>query len=269
MESLMEYKEKILSQGYGVEDVDARLCQDIVLKALEKSSLCENATIKGGVVMRSISGNYRRATQDIDIDFIRYSLSDESIDNFIKKLNCLSGVFIERIGKITELKQQDYHGKRVHIVIRDINGTEITSKIDFGVHKNLEIEQEKYCFDIYIDDEGASLLMNSAEQIFAEKLKSLLKLGKFSTRIKDVFDLYYLIDVVSIDKLKECLQVYIYDNNSMRENNIEDVKNRLKDTFKDQVYISTLKMTDKNWVETDADLVVEKIENFFSLEELK
>jgi hypothetical protein len=40
-------------------------------------------TIKGGVVMRSITGNVRRATQDMDIDFIRYSLSDESIDDRI------------------------------------------------------------------------------------------------------------------------------------------------------------------------------------------
>lgn len=36
-------------------------------------------TIKGSVVMRSITGNVRRATEDLDLDFIRYSLEDESI----------------------------------------------------------------------------------------------------------------------------------------------------------------------------------------------
>jgi hypothetical protein len=41
--------------------------------------MARNATIKGGVVMRSLSKNARRAMQDIDLDFIRYSISDESI----------------------------------------------------------------------------------------------------------------------------------------------------------------------------------------------
>ena len=40
--------------------------------------------------MRSKTGNVRRATQDIDLDFIRYSLADEAIDAFIRKTE-LSG----------------------------------------------------------------------------------------------------------------------------------------------------------------------------------
>ena len=62
------------SEGYFNENAEAKVCQDIVLKALAESSLSNNATIKGGVVMREISKDARRATQDMDIDFIRYSL---------------------------------------------------------------------------------------------------------------------------------------------------------------------------------------------------
>lgn len=115
--------------------------------------------------MRSITGNVRRATKDLDIDFIRYSLSDESIDIFIKKINCLSDISIKRIGEITELNQQDYYGKSVRILITDENGSSIESKIDLGIHKRFEIEQEEYCFDIAYDNEGASFLINSREQI--------------------------------------------------------------------------------------------------------
>lgn len=143
-------------------------CQDIVLKAIATSSLSRNVTIKGGVVMRSITNNIRRATQDMDIDFIRYSLSDESIDRFIEKLNCLDGILIKRVGKIEELSQQDYKGKRVYIHIVDSKGDFIESKIDLGVHKHLEIEQEEYCFDIGFDDEGASLLINTREHVFRD-----------------------------------------------------------------------------------------------------
>jgi len=48
-----------------------------------------DTTIKDGVVMRSKTNNIRRATQDLDMDFIRYSLANDSIEMFIRKLNCL------------------------------------------------------------------------------------------------------------------------------------------------------------------------------------
>lgn len=264
MKTLPEYREEIIASGYNEADANARLCQDIILKALASSSLSRNATIKGGVVMRSISGDARRATQDMDIDFIRYSLSDEAIDVFINKINCLPGLLIKRTGSITELKQQDYHGKRVFVIISDDEGNQISSKIDLGVHKHLDISQEEYCFDIYIDDEGASLLMNSVEQMFTEKLRSLLKFGQFSTRLKDIFDLFYLTDKVSIPKLRDCFRVYIYDDPGMRENTIDDIRKRVKRVFSDDTYMSTLKSTDKNWIEKDVQTVTESISDFLN-----
>ena len=66
-------------EGYSALLAEARVCQDIVLKAISESSLSRNVTIKGGVVMRSITGNVRRATRDIDFDFIKYSIDEASI----------------------------------------------------------------------------------------------------------------------------------------------------------------------------------------------
>ena len=67
----------------------------------------------------------------------------------------------------------------------------IETKIDLGVHKDLDIEQEKMFFDLHIIDNKVALLANSREQIFIEKLISLLKFRIASTRYKDVFDLYF------------------------------------------------------------------------------
>ena len=64
----------------------------------------------------------RRATVDLDFDFIKKSISDDSIKLFVNQLNTVSDVTITIIGKIEELKQQDYKGKRVHISISDGNG---------------------------------------------------------------------------------------------------------------------------------------------------
>ena len=122
MANLEELAVSVKNDGYSEINAEAKVCQDIVLKAIAQSSLNRNITIKGGVVMRSITGNIRRATQDMDLDFIRYSLSDDSIRAFIEKLNCLDGITIRITGEIEELSQQEYNGKRVIISIEDDTG---------------------------------------------------------------------------------------------------------------------------------------------------
>lgn len=77
MANLVDLAAEVKNDGYSQVNAEAKVCQDIVLKAISESSLSRNVTIKGGVVMRSITGDSRRATQDMDLDFIRYSLSDD------------------------------------------------------------------------------------------------------------------------------------------------------------------------------------------------
>lgn len=262
MINLQKLIDEEIHKGYSGDNASAKVCQDIVLKTISESSLRRNVTVKGGVVMRSKTNNIRRATQDMDIDFIRYSLADDAIDMFINRLNCLDGIFIERSGEITELKQQDCHGKRVFVTISDTEGNHIKSKIDLGVHKRLEIEQEEYCFDIAYDDEGASLLINSNEQMFSEKLRSLLKFGTFSTRYKDIFDMYYLKDHIRKEKLWDNLNVYIFNDEDMKENCISDIVRRLQRVFSDKRYRQTLNRSDKKWIDENIDVILNELLEF-------
>jgi len=252
MATLKEMLRQANKAGYQDENAEAKVCQDIILKALSESSLCRNATIKGGVVMRSITGDARRATQDMDIDFIRYSISDDSIRTFIRELDCLPDIHIAQTGRITELKQQDYHGKRVFIRITDDTGDSIESKIDLGVHNHLQIEQEEYCFDIACYEEGANLLINTKEQMFAEKLRSLLKFGPNSTRYKDIFDMCYLTNYVDIPRLTGCMHEFIFDDPGMHENNMEDVRTRINRTFASESYVKSLSSSRHNWLGIEA-----------------
>lgn len=249
----------------GLSDLNARakVCQDIVLKSIALGGLKKNITVKGGVVMRSKTRNIRRATQDLDIDFIRYSLSDDSIDNFISKMKSIEGISIKRTGKIEELKQQDYKGKRVYVEISDDSGFKIKSKIDFGVHDKLDIAQEEYCFDIAYDESGASLLINSNEQMLVEKLRSLLKFGTNSTRFKDVFDIFYLSRHVELPKLKRCMDAYIISDRRMHENSEQDVLNRVRRIFADKAYLKRMDESGKNWLDISIKEVVEGILEFF------
>lgn len=137
---------------------------------------------------------------------------------------------------IEELKQQDYHGKRIYLAITDYDGNTIKTKLDLGVHNKFDIEQEEYCFDVDFDDEGANLLINSTEQMIIEKLRSLLKFGPISTRYKDIFDIYYLSNYVKREKMISYLKTYIFNDTDMREKDIDSVVNRIKMTFNNKDY---------------------------------
>lgn len=109
--------EKYENVGYGYEEAEAKICQDIILSKISKSKFARNITIKGGVVMHNISNDMRRATQDIDLDFIKYSLDDKSIRRFIETLNKVNDdISIKIKGKITKLNHQDYDDTNIRII---------------------------------------------------------------------------------------------------------------------------------------------------------
>lgn len=206
--------------------------------------------------MHSISKDMRRATRDMDLDFIKYSLEDNSIIRFIEELsNVDDGIKIKIDGEIKELHHQDYDGKRVNIELFDKYGNKLKTKLDIGVHKLLDIKQDEYCFDLSIINKNANLLINSKEQIFVEKIKSLLKLGFRSTRYKDLFDFYYLINRTELDKekLMNCFNILIFKDETMRESNIEDVVNRLQMTFNSNAYRNHLSNPKNNWLDITVD----------------
>ena len=206
--------------------------------------------------MHSISKDLRRATRDMDLDFIKYSLENNSIIRFIDELsNVDDRIKIKIDGEIKELHHQDYDGKRVNIELFDKYGNKLKTKLDIGVHKLLDIKQDEYCFDLSIINQNANLLINSKEQIFVEKIKSLLKLGFRSTRYKDLFDFYYLINRTELDKekLMNCFNIFIFKDETMRENNIEDVVNRLQMTFNSNAYRNHLSNPKNNWLDITVD----------------
>ena len=253
---LREETERIILDGYNEANAQAKLCQDIILKAIYESGMAKNATIKGGVVMRSISGNARRATQDIDIDLIRYSILDESIRAFISKLNCIEGLDIRIGGPIIELNHQDYKGKRVTITITDEHANSLSLKMDIGVHKDLDIEQDEYSFDIGFQEDAVSLLINSPAQMITEKLKSLLRFGTRSTRYRDVFDICYLSERA------------IFEDKTLSVNDLADVTLRLEQVFGSKSFVQNVSRSRRNWLDVPAEeALATDLEFFRSLSE--
>jgi predicted nucleotidyltransferase component of viral defense system len=264
--NLEELRRKYLENGFSFANASAKICQDIILNKISKSKMNKNVTIKGGVVMYGLSNDKRRATRDLDLDFIKYSLADESIKKFIDILNLVDdGIEVYINGEIQELHHQDYKGKRVNVILKDKNNFNVSAKLDIGVYKNFDIRQEEYCFNLEAINESATLVINSKEQIICEKLKSLLRFGIRTTRYKDIFDIYYLINKTSInkDELLYMMNKVIIEDSTMRENNIKDIIKNLNTILNNNIFKRSLSDARNNWLEISADQVINNIINYF------
>ena len=249
-------------EGLSNTSAIARVCQDVILKAIADGPLSRNITIKGGVVMQSMTNDIRRTTRDIDLDFIHYSIEDTAIELFVQKMNCIPGITIDIVGPIEELKHQDYHGKSIKVRITDVTGYHVESKIDIGVHKHIELVQEEYCFDVCMDENGASLLKNSKEQAVVEKLRALLIFGQNDRRYKDIYDIYFLKDMVNIDRLRYYIQLLIFDDKEMRENSMEDIVHRVEGAFKDRRFIKAIDSSRQRWIDEGVQNITDGIVSF-------
>ena len=103
--------------------------------------------------------------------------------------------------------------------------------------------------------------MNSKEQIICEKLKSLLRFGIRTTRYKDIFDIYYLINNTDINKgfLLKILKLLIIDDETMREKSIIDIKTNLEVILNNSIFKRNLATARNNWLEIPANDVIKNI----------
>jgi hypothetical protein len=259
-----EYRAK----GYPALLASSTACQDVLISKIAASPLSKNVTVKGGVLMHSMSGSERRATQDFDLDFMHYSLTDESIIHFIAVLDAVDdGITIKRIGAVEELSQQDYKGKRVNIIIGD--GTRsITAKLDIGVQADMDVKQDNFYFDVSGHEESICLLANSKEQIFGEKLVSLLKWGVASSRFKDIHDFYYLGHRDDFDKAKldTYLDKWVYSSELSRLSMKceADIRRFLQDTLQDDIFRRNFATSRDRWLDFDDEVVIDWLIGFFT-----
>lgn len=264
--TLQEQVNLLVGIGYKRLAAQAKVAHDVVLLAMYRSGFKAKSTIKGGVVMSSITRDIRRATMDMDIDFVHHSISKRSIESFVKGLNrALPSVDIAIAGTIVDLKHEDYRGKRIFVTIAD--GTTprpLRTKIDIGVHTHDEMVQLEYEFEMISIKENAELQINSNEQIFVEKLLSLLRHGIVSRRPKDVFDMYYLSSRIVHGIVKTYMASLIYASKRCKENTKEEVLASLKRTFSSSRFLAKLNATRVNWLGVSPKVVTSTVLKFIA-----
>lgn len=253
-----------LSLGYRNDTAQAKVAHDIVLLAMQRCGFKANSTVKGGVVMSSLTGDVRRATMDMDIDFIHYSISDAAVKRFVRRMaKAMPEAEIKMMGEPVELKHDDYRGKRIYIAVKDGSvARRIRTKVDIGVHINDELAQVDFSFPTGSGEGDVDLQANSQEQMFAEKLLSLLRHGANTNRPKDVFDMYYLSSRLDIERLKSYIALTIYANPKCRVNNHSEMMRLVRQIFGLKIFAAKLSRARANWLQMPAHTALESVMHF-------
>lgn len=262
MKAIAESIRYYIHEGVTSFQAENYVCQRIVLSKISKSPFADKVLIKGGVVMFNRTGNLRRATADLDFDFIRYDISDGSIRAFIDLLNRYDPQYVLTVKSLEPLHQEDYQGKRVILSVADKSAT-LTFKMDIGVHTLLGIRQDAVCFSFMDCEGGIMLAANPPEQVFAEKAYSLAKHGTFSGRGKDVFDMYYLLKECDLDRgvVANCLDLLTFENKRGIAS-LEEVRESVETALVDAAFRRRLSKARERWIDVGIDAIADEIVAF-------
>jgi len=249
MKSFAAQIAELSDAGYRIAEAQAKVAHDAILLAAYKSGFKKNCTVKGGVVMCELTKEVRRTTMDIDIDFVRCSISEASIRKVVSRWARLTGFDISIFGTILDLRQDDYRGKRVYLDISDGSIKKpVRTKVDIGVHAYKELRQVERRFGALSEERRATLFSNSCEQMFAEKLLSLIRHGVMSTRTKDVFDLHYLSGIVNRRRLKPFVNALILQNRKCPLRDPVRILDSIGKTFGSRRFRRDMASPKSNWL---------------------
>jgi len=167
-----------------------------VLARLEKSKYRDNVILKGGVLLSSIIGEDLRTTKDIDATLKSLPLNIDSIRKIFEEILSIDiddNVNFE-IVNIKDIRLEDeYGGFRINV-----KGTFYKIKTNFFIEITtgdiITPREIKYKYNSIFEDKKINIMAYTIETIIAEKFESIISKNITTTRAKDFYDLYMLLN---------------------------------------------------------------------------
>lgn len=167
-----------------------------VLMRLEKSKYRDNIILKGGVLLSSIIGENLRTTKDIDATLKSLPLNIDSIRNIFEEILSIDiddNVNFE-IVNIKDIRLEDeYGGFRINV-----KGTFDKIITNFFVEITtgdiITPREIKYRYNSIFEDKKINIMAYTIETIIAEKFESIISKNITTTRAKDFYDIYMLMN---------------------------------------------------------------------------
>jgi predicted nucleotidyltransferase component of viral defense system len=217
-----------------------------VLERLEKSKYKDNIILKGGVLLSSIIGEDLRTTKDIDATLKSLPLNIDSIRNIFEEILSIDNgdnVNFE-IVNIKDIRLEDeYGGFRINV-----KGTFDKIRTNFFIEITtgdiITPREIKYKYNSIFEDKKINIMAYTIETIIAEKFESIISKNVTTTRAKDFYDLYMLMnkhknDINNKNLVKAIKNTFNKRNTEFNIDNLKEIveiieeSNVLNKVFKD------------------------------------
>lgn len=167
-----------------------------ILERISVSKYQDNFILKGGLLLSAMFGIDNRTTKDMDTTIIGIDVSKEKM---IKVLNQILSIKLDDgvkfdVVDITDIREEDeYGGNKYHIVGRKDN-LKVNLEIDISTGDKVTPRELKFNYPLLF--ENKTILINSynIETILSEKIETILRRGKFNSRMKDFYDVYFFLN---------------------------------------------------------------------------
>ena len=183
-----------------------------ILERISVSKYQDNFILKGGLLLSAMFGIDNRTTKDMDTTITGINVSKEKmvkVLNEILSIKLGDGVKFDLVD-ITNIRDEDeYGGNKYHIVGRKDN-LKINLEIDISTGDRVTPRELKFNYPLLFEDKTILINAYNIETIISEKVETILRRGKFNSRMKDFYDVYSFLtkskSEINITILKKAME---------------------------------------------------------------
>ena len=166
-----------------------------ILERLSISKYKNNFILKGGLLLSSIMGIDIRTTMDMDTCIKGITLTDEQLYEVLQEILSIDvedNVSFEIKNSEPIREEDDYGGLRYNIIAK-YEHLIVNLSIDIATGDAITPREIEYDYKMMFEDRSLKIMTYNIESIIAEKFQTVISRGILNSRMKDYYDLYYLI----------------------------------------------------------------------------
>lgn len=216
-----------------------------ILERLSISRYKNNFILKGGLLLSSIMGIDTRTTMDMDTCIKGMNLTDEQLYEVlieILNIDVNDGVKFE-IKNSKPIREDDDYGGLKYKLLAKFDNLRVNLSIDIATGDLITPREIEYDYKMMFEDRSLKIMTYNIESIIAEKFQTVIVRGILNSRMKDYYDLYYLItyEKYSKDNLKEAI-IKTFKKRNTDINSIDKIIEEIKQSeFTKELWIEYTK----------------------------
>lgn len=112
--------------------------------------------------------------------------------NEILSIDLNDGVKFELVN-VTDIREDDEYGGNKYHIVGKVHNLKINIEIDISTGDKVVPRELKFKYASLFEDKDIIINSYNIESVLAEKIETILRRGKFNSRMKDYYDVYYFL----------------------------------------------------------------------------